>query len=105
MTKFYIVLADSAFVGVCFPAQQARVEAGVGCLAFVRATMVGVWHFSLTLPPLSSSFSILRYIVGDCSLRHRNDEVPWRARSGVFGCCTDLLYTISDVGGLMLWSR
>jgi hypothetical protein len=35
MTKFYIGLADSASVGVSFPAQQTRAEAGVGCLAFV----------------------------------------------------------------------
>ena len=52
MTKFYIVLADSAFVGVCFPAQQTSLEGGVGCLRLFRATMVGVWHFSVTFLPL-----------------------------------------------------
>jgi hypothetical protein len=63
MTKFYIGLVDSAFVGVRFPVQQTRAEAGVGCLALFRATMVGVWHFSVTFSPLSSSFPNLCYVM------------------------------------------
>lgn len=76
MTKSYIELADSAaFVGVSFPAQ-------LGCWLFGFCFGRPWLEFDTSpcpFPPLFYSFPNLRYMMDDCSLRHRNGEVPCRA--------------------------
>jgi hypothetical protein len=90
MTKFYIGLVDSCICrrSLSRPTNESR--SGRWLFGFVSGDHG--WSLALLRDLFSLIFQLPELVLrdGDCSLRHRNDEVPCRVRSGVFGCCTDL---------------